>query len=161
MPMIATPVFGLLLGAASTFVPLVLVNYIVIIGAGIAFGEGIYECFRLENGGRFLEKKAKTRAILFGLTAALVAGYFYTVGALFVDEKLGKDIALFHYFMPWNIVYYVQMKSQALVVAGFTDIDKMRPQFIWNCLMIGAEYLILLLAVTTSSGGGRRDVKKS
>lgn len=161
IPMIATPVFGLLLGAASTFVPLVLVNYIVIIGAGIAFGEGIYECFRLGNGGRFLEGSAKFRAILFGLAAALVAGYFYTVGILLVDEKLGKDMAMSQCFMPWNIVYYVQTKSQALVVAGFTDIDKMKPQFIWNCLMIGAEYLILLLVVTTSAGGGRRDVKKS
>ena len=163
MPVAAALPLGLLLGVVTSFVPLVLLNYVIIVGVGIVFGESIYECIRLKNGGKLLDKELKFHAALFGFAAALVFGYFYTVGGFFTDMNragFGRNISTISYFLPWNIVYYIQAKSQSMVVARFTDLDKTGPQFVINCIMIAVEYLLLILIVTVSARGGKREIQE-
>lgn len=162
LPLIAAVPLGLIVGAVTSFMPLVVINYIVVIGLAVVFGESVYECRRLKGGGRPLEGSQKTQAKLFGAVAALVLAYFYTVGGFFTDMSRaghGGDVSAVGYFLPWNVAWYLYIKLQYMVVAKFTQTGSASPSWFLNGLTIGLEYLFLIGVAVTVSGGGKREAE--
>ena len=155
LPLVIALPLGVVLGAITSFIPFVFINWIILGAVGIGFGEVIFQCFRLAGQNKLL-------SIGYGLLMGLVVVYFYLAGGLYTDYNryVGKDgpgISLVQAAQPRSVIWYVNLKTQTMVVGKYpSQLRDGRPNRFLNYGLVLFELGFILLAVGSGASGGRQ-----